>query len=120
MKNIILSLLFIAILFSVNQFIFIPAHLLYEIVWLDIPLHILGGILFASLYISILKYYKKQVKYINIIFFVMTIGVLWEIYEYYIHIFLGYDWNGILDTVKDLFDDFLGVSIAYLFNKKSF
>ncbi len=120
MKNIFLSALFILIIFSVSQFIFEPTYLYYEIWWLDIPMHILGGLSFALLFISIFNYQKKKITFAKLVLVVMMVGILWEIYEYDVHIFFGRDWNGIADTIKDLFDDFLGVSFVYLFNKKVF
>lgn len=119
MKNIFLSAGFILVLFLISNYIFEPTYLYYEIWWLDIPMHILGGAGFSALFISILNYQNRKITFSKIIIAVMIIGVLWEIYEYSIHIFLGRDWNGMLDTIKDLFDDFLGASFAYyLSNKK--
>lgn len=118
MKNIFLSLLFILSLFLISQFIFTPTHLYYEIWWLDIPMHILGGAGVAMLAVSVLKYFNKEISFSRIILFVMIVGVVWEIYEYSMHYFLGYDWNGMLDTIKDLVDDFLGASLVYFFSIK--
>lgn len=119
MKNIFLSALFILSIFLISQFVFEPTHLYYEIWWLDIPMHIFGGLAFALLFISVLNLKNKKVKFLEIVLFVMIVGILWEIYEYAIHIYLGKDWNGVLDTIKDLFDDLLGATLVYLFNKES-
>jgi hypothetical protein len=49
MKQIMLSALYLLTLFSISEFIFNPTYLYYEIVWLDIPMHIFGGFGVASL-----------------------------------------------------------------------
>ncbi len=118
MKNIFLSALFILAIFSISHFIFELTYLYYEIWWLDIPMHILGGVSFALLFVSVLNLKNIEIKFSEIILFVFIIGILWEIYEYAIHIYLGKDWNGILDTIKDLFDDIIGASIVYFFSIK--
>lgn len=119
MKPISFSLIFLFVLFAVSQFIFTPMYLYYEIWWLDIPMHILGGLGVAMLAFSSLKYQNKEISFAKIILFVMIIGVLWEIYEYLMHIISLKDWNGILDTIKDLFDDFLGASLVYFYKIKN-
>lgn len=119
MKNVFLSLLFILVIFSISQFIFVPTYLYYEIWWLDIPMHILGGMAFALLFVFTLNFKNRKATFLEIILFVMVVGIVWEIYEYAIHIYLGKDWNGILDTIKDLFDDFLGASFVYFFKLKT-
>lgn len=119
MKSIFYSLSYLLILFSISQFVFTPMHLFYEIWWLDIPMHILGGALVALLALSIFKYQNKEISFVKIAIFVIVVGILWEIYEYSMYYFFNYDWNGVFDTAKDLFDDLIGASLVYLFNKKS-
>ena len=92
--------------------------------WYDIPMHILGGLwvsLFTlSIYIyffnntSIPNYRKKvfQVMCITLLF----VAVSWEIFEIIGHMtFLS---DGIwywIDTIKDIFDDFIGGMLGYYF-----
>lgn len=119
MKQIIFSALYILSLYLISTFIFNPTYLYYEIWWLDIPMHILGGAGFASLAIALLNYKHKKVTYRKIILFVLMIALLWESYEYfYLYLYKGGEWNGILDTVKDVFDGLLGGTLAYFIYKK--
>lgn len=118
MKNIFLSLLFIFSLFAISRFIFEPTYLYYEIKNLDVPMHILGGLGFATLFVSLLNYQKKEITFKKLIISVLVIGIIWEIYEYSMYYFLGRDWGGMVDTIKDLINDFIGGTIIYSFIKK--
>jgi hypothetical protein len=118
MKQIITSVLYLLIIFSVSQFIFEPAHLYYEIRWLDIPMHIMGGFGVASLAAALYAYFDKPVSFWKIFLIYALVAVAWELYEY-IHDLVTYTtWNGWLDTIKDFVDGFIGASIAYLFIRK--
>ena len=118
MKKIIFSLIYLAILFSVSQFIFNPANLFYEIWWLDIPMHVLGGLGVASLAISILKYKNIETTFWKIIIPFFVIAVAWEIYEYVNSLYGTYIWGGWFDTIKDIFNGFIGAYISFNFIKK--
>ena len=118
MKKIIYSLIYLAIVFSVSQFIFDPMKLYYEIWWLDIPMHILGGLGVASLAISVLKYFKMEVTFYKIIASFLVVAILWEIYEYVYSLYGTYIWGGWLDTIKDIIDGFIGACISYRLIKK--
>ena len=126
MRNILFTLLAIAATFSVSQWVFNPLRLYYEIWWLDIPMHILGGFLFSLLFLSFLEYFSSNGKVNSkiqknkkvLLLFVFFIGLVWEIYEYSMYVYFNYDWGGIYDTIKDLCDDMLGALIGlYLYNK---
>ena len=125
MFKIIRTLFFIIVTFSVSQFVFNPLNLYYELWWLDIPMHILGGFLFGLLSIDMYRYMAHENNKLNfnlklnlyhVLFFVFSIGVLWEIYEYIMGVYGIYLWGGPIDTVKDIFDDLIGAAIAYHFN----
>jgi len=118
MKYIFLSLLFLLILFSVSHYIFEPTNLYYELWWLDIPMHILGGFGVASLTKAILSYQGIKVSYINLFLTYIFIATAWEIYEYVRGMMVYDDISKYLDTVKDLFDGFFGMSIFYYLVRK--
>jgi hypothetical protein len=41
------------------------------------------------------------------------------VYEYGMHVYFNYDWGGVYDTIKDLFDDMFGASVALYINSKN-
>jgi Na+/glutamate symporter len=61
---------------------------------------------------------STKVLFLNILFFVICIGVAWEIYEYLLGLAHIKVWGGWFDTIKDLFDDSIGAYIAYRIYKK--
>jgi hypothetical protein len=118
MIRIILSGLFLLVLYSLSHFVFEPAYMYFEIWWLDIPMHILGGLGVASLVYSILIYLRKPVTLLPIIVSVFVVAVTWEIYEYVRGVVIYDRLSSYLDTVKDLIDGTIGAYIAYLVIKK--
>jgi hypothetical protein len=122
MYKILFTLFAILLTFLVSDLLFEKANLYYELRWLDIPMHMLGGFLFASLFIYFSLYKKSNNKYLkinykNIIIFVLFVGVVWEVYEYIHDIIRQVEWRGVGDTSKDLVNDIIGASIAFLLNK---
>ena len=125
MKHIIISSLYLIILFCLSEFVFDPAYLYYEIWWLDIPMHIMGGFGVASLTGAMLSYRGIKVSYAKLFLVYILIALAWEIYEHilnYIHIGTWYGQRlpvvDVRDSVKDLINGFVGMSIAYLFVRK--
>ncbi len=119
MKEIILSTLYLVALYCLNYFVFDPTYLYYEIWWLDIPMHILGGAGVASLAIALINFKNKKVTFWKIFVAVLVVALAWEIYEYICDLTnLGY-WNGNwIDTVADLLNGLIGGIISYLIYKK--
>jgi hypothetical protein len=118
MKHIIISALYLLTLFCLSRFVFEPSYLYYELPWLDIPMHIMGGFGVASLTGAIIAYRGGKVSYVALFASYIIVALIWEIYEYTRNIFLLGEWSGWLDTVKDLVDGFIGMSVAYLFVRK--
>ena len=119
---IILFLILATQLFS--EMFLIPNDLYYIIPWLDIPMHILGGFLFGCLfmffvemvsldYVKINFLKRFEPKLLHLFYFILFVGVTWEIYEYMNDIVNYREWRGVLDSVKDLFDVCLGAFGAY-------
>lgn len=118
MKQILTSALYLLTIFAVSHFIFEPTYLYYELRWLDIPMHIMGGFGVASLIAAILSYFEKDVSFWRL-FWVYTLAALgWEAYEYANDLMNMAEWNGWFDTIKDYINGLIGVSIAYLFIRK--
>jgi hypothetical protein len=59
MKYVAFSSLYLVTLFAISRYLFEPMYLYYELPWLDIPMHVLGGFGVASLAIALLLLRKK-------------------------------------------------------------
>lgn len=119
MFRIIATAIAIFCTYLISEFVFTPMHLYSEIWWIDIPMHIWGGFLFSLLFIYIKKYFKKDYTLAQVLFFIIFVGVVWEIYEYSMYIMGIYKWGGVLDTLKDLVMDIVGGCLAYLLTNKN-
>lgn len=95
-------------------------HLYFFIWWLDIPMHILGGgwvALFGlTTYYASLRFKEKDYSTAFVVSLAvalaLSIGLAWEIFEFGVGHAVGDSGAGLLDTLKDLSDDFLGALLA--------
>lgn len=97
-------------------------HLYFYIWWFDIPMHISGGAwvaLFglASYYASLrITETTREHSAVFVIAFAvaltLTIGLMWEIYEFGVDHAVGDSGIGLADTLKDLTDDLIGALLA--------
>ena len=95
-------------------------HLYFLIRWLDIPMHILGGfcIAISALTLYFLPIRRVTSEHSGMFIFTLSIstalflGLVWEIYEYLADTVVVSYGDQVGDTLKDLFDDFLGSLIA--------
>ncbi len=85
--------------------------------WVDIPMHILGGIMSGLFVFVFLRALKLQESLHNLLIGVFIIGIAWEILElwYKVEVLGLFYW---LDTLKDLIDDTIGGLISiYIWNR---
>lgn len=119
---------FIYIIFIIlAQFLGSVVNLYNTIWWYDLFVHFLSGVLTSFLALAILgwfKMYKEKNKLFNalfMIFFTLTVAVIWEFLEFGAFNILGMDvqhhlTTGVFDTMQDMLVAFLGgilVSIYY-------
>jgi hypothetical protein len=117
MKHIIISSLFLLILFCLSKFVFDPAALYSELLWLDIPMHVIGGFGVASLAAAILSYKGVKVSYTKLFVAYMVVAVSWELSEYIKDFLMPRPWGGWYDTIKDIFDGTIGSWFFWLLYK---
>ncbi len=118
MIRIFYSLLFLATLFLVSYFIFEPTYLYYELPWLDIPMHVLGGMGVGALASAVMLHRNKKVSLVHMVVFFAVIGLAWEVYEYARGV-VEYDEVGdYIDTLADTVNGLLGVIASYVIVKK--
>lgn len=118
MKNIVISALYLIVLLCLSAFVFDPSYLYYELPWLDIPMHVMGGFGVASLTGAILSYKKQTISYWKLFVVYSIVAISWELYEYVNDIMAIAGWNGWTDTSSDFINGAIGASIAYLFVRK--
>jgi hypothetical protein len=106
-----LSILTMAVLHSIA----LTFSLYWVYLWLDIPMHILGGATVALGYQS--KFLLKRIEHRlsfglpATVLFVLMIGGAWEVYEYLVDpILTEYG----IDTVLDLVMDAVGAMFGYV------
>jgi hypothetical protein len=113
MKNVLFYLILIFGMLAVSRFVFERLHLYDELIWLDIPMHLLGGFLLAGLFISILVLRKIKPNFVLLLSLFFIVASLWEIHEFFIRQVVERSWYGFFDTVKDYIVGALGVSYGY-------
>ena len=115
MKHIISSILYLIALLCLSVFVFDPTNLYYELEWLDIPMHIMGGFGVASLALSIASYRKQKIYFIPVFLIYIAVATGWEFYELAQDLLTSSPWNGWSDTVSDMFNGALGTAVAYYY-----
>jgi hypothetical protein len=113
MRKILTSLVLILGTYLISRYIFEPANLYYELPWLDIPMHIIGGYLVTYFFIACAWYYKIPFQYTAFIVSLSVVMILWEIYEYMRGAVLYDMTSDYVDSLKDIAIGFIGGYIAY-------
>lgn len=104
-------------LFFVANFLARIFSLYWVYPWFDTPMHVLGGVVIAlgfhSMPSIVARIPKSKRTFFVTLATVLSIGALWEIFEYSV----GYpsDDAYILDTLTDLTSDALGAVLGYYF-----
>ncbi len=114
MKNVIFYLILIFGMLAVSRFIFDRLYLYDEFVWLDIPMHFLGGFLLAGLFISLFTLRKVKVSLTLFLVLFFIVASFWEIHEFFIREVVERSWHGFFDTVKDYLVGGLGAYYGYI------
>lgn len=119
MKYILISTTFLFLLFCLSKFVFDPTHLYYELQWLDIPMHVLGGLGVFALAMAIGRYKKYKPSFLGLLMVYLCVAVTWEMYEFINDMMSSQPGNGWHDTLWDTVNGAIGGIIAYtLFSKK--
>lgn len=118
-------------LIFVFHMVAIQKTLYWTYTWLDIPMHILGGI-WAALFFawlaehtSFLSFSFREAKFMTSVImtlgFVALCGIGWEFYEFIYDVFFSVSRNyafllqlSAADTMADLFFDIFGGAIGFL------
>lgn len=95
--------------------------LYWKYLWLDIPMHVLGGVA-CALFFSILPFFdiRMSERYGTVqwyLAFTLVVGVAWELFEAVAGISLE-EPGFMFDTATDLSMDVLGACIGFVLVKK--
>ena len=119
--HILVALIFFILIIQMSA---IYWHLHFRFWWLDIPEHILGGLWVAlfglsSFYASVRIKEKDHSAVFVVAFAVsltLSVGLIWEIYEFWVNHAVGDFGIGLADTLTDLVDDLIGALLgAFIF-----
>lgn len=121
-KKIIQMIFFPAVVFGFNQLVLLPLDLYTRFPWLDIPMHLIGGMsigagsIFLLRYLqerSLLKRVEGRLVYFWVIGCVGFSALMWEFYEFVFDYFFHTAMQlGPIDMAGDLFFGLVGGYIA--------
>lgn len=86
----------------------LATYLYWYYVWLDVPVHLLGGLTLAMVFIGI----ETRFRPIAFVLFMIAVIVGWEVFEFFIG--TPQEANFIFDTSLDILMGALGAVLAYL------
>jgi hypothetical protein len=113
MKPVLLSLGYLLILFLISHYIFEPTYLYHELPWLDIPMHLLGGLGVGFLFIHISKFYNHTLSLTALFLLFLVVAASWEAYEYLRGVMVYDELFKYLDTLKDIVMGSIGLYGSY-------
>lgn len=101
---------------AIVHIVSIEFFLYWKYLWLDIPMHILGGVACAFAF-SILPFFHLHISSVYstrryYILFAFIVGFLWEVFEYSAGISVG-EPGFVIDTCTDLVMDVFGAYLGY-------
>ena len=95
--------------------------LYWQYVWLDLPVHALGGAVVALIPFALVslrvRIAEKWLSFSRVLFFVLIFGILWEVFEVLTGMTLAD--NYIFDTSLDILMDLIGGSIGYIVGSRT-
>lgn len=109
----------VAVLGVLQQLAF-AYYLYWRFSWYDILMHFLGGVVVGAAYLWVARYelspfLKKYERFLYVFAFSLFVGVLWEIFEYYVGIDREFTYAvRRIDTVIDLIMDVSGGTLSYI------
>ena len=109
----------IILIFLVNSFA-LKFYLYYSIWYFDMFMHFLGGFWVGFFFLWLLSFKNTPLDFsmkliYKIIFFVLFIGVSWEIFEILFNNIIAQNEFNIFDTISDIFFDLSGGILAVLY-----
>jgi hypothetical protein len=94
-------------------------HLYSGIWWLDIFMHLSGGVFLGFIYFLLFPFRKVNIKNTALVLiFVFFMGIFWEIFEIFFLNYIALNSFVFSDTLADLFFDLVGSLLAIFYFSK--
>lgn len=110
-----------ASLLALVHFLSIELYLYWRYLWIDMPIHFLGGVTVALGHLSVRDFIPswptRWFHFWPVILFVLAIAVAWEIFEAIIGISLGQP-DFVFDTATDLLCGLGGGLVGYFIGSR--
>ncbi len=103
----LLPALLLSTLIAVLQHYAIANYLYWHYPWFDVPMHLLGGVVIATVLVAFFHEFRPKLFVVA----AAAIFVGWEVFEF----LLGFprEANYVFDTSLDLLNDTLGATLVY-------
>lgn len=112
----VILLLIASLVLAVSHGMAIELFLYWQHKWLDIPMHVLGGIVVAlALFSAVLLRLPVPKKFLRlpyVLAFVFIVGVIWELFELATNLEQGISVDTIVDLCMDMLGGFIGYFVA--------
>lgn len=121
MRTIFLLLLLSVVTLAFVHISALQFYLYWQYVWLDVPVHFLGGAVVTFLFFSLVDLGVRLPtwcqKVVPVLIMVFLVGVAWELYELLIGIVMRD--NYVFDTTLDLVMDVCGGYVGFIISRRA-
>ena len=105
---------------AVLHFLSIELNLYWRYLWLDMPIHALGGATVALAFLSLREFFprlpKKLITFKSTMVFVLFVALVWEVFEVSIGVIFEQG-RYVPDTTADIMIGFMGGMVGYYVGK---
>lgn len=106
---------------AVLHYFSLELYLYWRYLWLDIPMHFLGGVVVALGYLTLRDFFstwpQKLFTLYKTLAVVVLVAVTWEFFEVAIGVFFQED-RYVIDTVSDLVIGLMGGTLGYYLSNR--
>ncbi|MCE9549277.1 hypothetical protein K8Q98_02660 [Candidatus Nomurabacteria bacterium] len=117
-KKLLKNIFFLMLLMFLANSLIIKFHLYYSVWWVDMVMHFGGGF-WVGLFFFYVFYTREwfSSKLLSVFISILLIGLLWELFEYYLNI-ISYEPFVLSDTLSDIFFDMAGGLLSMIYFSK--
>jgi hypothetical protein len=108
-KRLLKHIIFLMIVMFVADYLAKAFYWYYSLWYFDVMMHFLGGFWVGLFFIYV--FYRKELRLSSIsriILYTLAVGVLWEVFEFYVFNQMGGNPFDLFDTTSDLLLDLAG------------
>lgn len=106
---------------AVLHFFSLELYLYWRYLWLDIPMHFLGGVTVALGYLTLRDFFPRWsprlFSFYKTLAMVVLVAIVWEVFEVFIGVIFEED-RYVIDTSADLLLGSLGGAVGYYLSTK--